>query len=303
MRRSLPCVVLFVAAIAGACGNADEDADEGADTSTTGIGMTTVDPPTGTTASTSATTSMTTNATTSTSTSTSTSSADTTTTDADSSDSEPHDDCAFSESFDLPDGSDWPAHWTSVGGVTIADVQGGRGRLVPTPGAYAVARVVTPVDCSDVEVTFAFELGDAGTQGFGMYTRHNGGYLQQTEPTGEGYSTFVEGFRAPSGIAVWREIGGVEQMIEPITPAEVLSGVVYRARLRVTQQDTATTRLQARFWPDGTAEPGAWQVERTDTSPSLQGQGGNIAVDTYTTLMQGTPADMFVDDIVVTAAQ
>lgn len=299
MRPALLCPLLFFVGLV-ACEAGGEDAEDG----TTGdIGTTTVDPPTGTTASTSTTSDMTTTTTSATSTTASTTSADTSTSDDEASDSEPHDDCAFTETFDGADGSAWPSYWTAVGGVAVADIQGGRGRLVPTPGAYAVARIVTPVDCSDLEVTFSFELGDAGTQGFGMYTRQNGGYLQQTNPTGAGYSMFVEGFRAPAGIAVWREVDGVEQMIEPIVPAEVLSGVVYQARLRVTQQDAATTLLQAKFWPDGSSEPGAWQVERTDTTPNLQGAGGSIAVDTYSTLMQGTPADMFVDDIVVAAAQ
>jgi hypothetical protein len=299
MRAVHFCVAALTLGLGGACTSAGDDDNEG---STSDIGTTTVDPPTGTSASTSASTTASTSTTTTSASTTMTSSADTTTTD-DPSDTEPHDDCAFTESFDLPDGSDWPSYWTSVGGVAIADVQGGRGRLVPTPGAYAVARIITPLDCTDVEVTFAFELGDAGTQGFGMYTRQNGGYLQQTNPTGAGYSMFVEGFRAPAGVAVWREVDGVEQMIEPIVAADVASGVVYRARLRVTQQDAGTTLLQARFWPDTATEPGAWQVERTDSTPGLQGAGGNIAVDTYTTLMQGTAADMFVDDIVVAAAQ
>lgn len=266
--------------------------------------MTTVDPPTGTTATMTATTSATTTSETSSMTSISTTTeADSTSTPEDSSDSEPNDECAFTESFDGPDGSEWPDYWTPVGGIAIADIQGGRGRLVPTPSPYAVARIVTPLDCTDVEVTYSFELRDAPAQGHGLYVRQNGGYLQQTNPAGEGYSMFVEAFLAPPGISVWRETGGVEQMFEPKTPMDVQSNVVYHARFRVTQTTPAMTRLQAKFWPDGTAEPGAFQVDITDGTPSLQNAGGNLAVDAYTTLTSGMSAETFIDDIVVTAAR
>jgi hypothetical protein len=211
-------------------------------------------------------------------------------------------DCEFSESFDLPDGSAWPEHWSQLGGVEVADIQGGRGRLVPTPGPYALARMVTPLNCADIEVTFAFELSQPSAQGVGLYVRQNGGYLQ-SEPPGEGYVAFIQGFIQPPGIGIWHEVNGVEQLIGSTVAATVQANVPYRARLRVTQQDGQTTQLQARMWPDGTMEPGGWQVERTDATPSLQGTSGALAVDTYNVMMAQVGGDMFFDDIVATAAR
>ncbi len=210
--------------------------------------------------------------------------------------------CDFSESFDVPDGSPWPEPWVEIGGTAVADVQGGRGRLVPFTSSYSLARMFAPLNCVDVEATWSFELTDDSTQGMGFFVRQNGGYLQQTQPTGAGYSTFVEKFRNPEGIAVWREVNGVEEMIEPIVPMAVQSGVVYRARLRVTQQSEDTTLLQARFWRASDSEPGQWQVERTDQSANLQGVGGGLGLDAWSNLTDGMPSELFFDDIEVRAA-
>jgi hypothetical protein len=305
VRHVLACAVL------GACGDggngdgAATDASTGSTSTTAGTQGSSVEPPTTTPDATSATPT------------TTDAPADTTDAPADTTDA-PADttavaddtasvgggDCDFSESFDdLPDGSDWPAHWTAVGGVAIADVQGGRGRLVPSPGPYALARLVTPLDCVDIEVSFAFELSQPAVQGVGLYVRQNGGYLQQTVPPGEGYVAFIQGFMQPPGIGIWRERSGTEELIGGNVAATIMAGVPYRARLRVTQQDAQTTLMQARVWPDGANEPGAWQVERTDMTPSLQGTAGALAVDTYNVMMQNVGGDMFFDDIVATAAR
>lgn len=210
--------------------------------------------------------------------------------------------CELQESFDVADGQPWPAAWSAVGGVALADVQGGRGRLVPIASGYSLARMFTPLDCVDAEATFTFELSDGGTQGVGFYVRQNGGYLQATTPRGQGYAAFAESFRMPAGIGAWREIDGEEQMIEAIAPFALEVGVVYRVRLRVTQTNASTTRIQTRVWRDGEAEPAAWQVERSDGTAALQGLGGGIAVDAWSSLTSGEPFALFVDDIVVTAA-
>jgi hypothetical protein len=294
--------VVLACALLGACGggsnggSAATDGSTGSTSTTAGTQGSSVDPPTTTPDATSATPTTTDDATTDAPTDTTDAPADTTAV-ADDTASVGGGDCDFSESFD------WPPHWTAVGGVAIADVQGGRGRLVPSPGPYALARLVTPLDCVDIEVSFAFELSQPAVQGVGLYVRQNGGYLQQTVPPGEGYVAFIQGFMQPPGIGIWRERNGSEELIEGNVAATINPGVPYRARLRVTQQDAQTTLMQARVWPDGAEEPGAWQVERTDTTPSLQGTAGALAVDTYNVMMQNVGGDMFIDDIVATAAR
>lgn len=311
VQLALGCAVL------GACGGdvveaaTDTSTDAGTGTTAASSQGSTVDPPTTNPDASSSTTTTSAGATTDGPADTTDDPADTTDAPADTTGGDADDtagtggrDCDFTESFDgLADGSAWPAHWTVVGGVEIADVQGGRGRLVPSPGPYALARLVTPMDCVDIDVTFGFELSQPAVQGVGLYVRQNGGYLQQTNPPGEGYVAFIQGFMQPPGIGVWREVDGSEQLIETNVAATIMPNVPYRARLRVTQLDAGTTALQARVWPQSDDEPATWQVERTDATPSLQGTAGALAVDTYTVMMQNVGTDMFIDDIVATAAR
>lgn len=211
-------------------------------------------------------------------------------------------DCAVSESFEGGDAAQWPAPWTELGGIAVADVVGGRGRLVPTTSSYSLARVGIDAPCVDAEIAFSFEFTESASQGVGGYVRQNGGHLQTTDPPGEGYVVFVESFRDPAGIGIWREVGGVEQQLEGTVPVPIEPGVVYRARMRVVQEDATTTRLQARVWPEADAEPTAWQIERTDQTPSLQGKAGGVAIDAWSSRTDGAAGDLFVDDIVVGAA-
>jgi len=214
----------------------------------------------------------------------------------------PSGECDFEESFEVADGEPWPAPWEPVGGVAVGDVQGGRGRLVPIASGYSLARMFVPLDCVDAEATFSFEFTDGATQGVGFYVRQNGGHLDATTPPGQGYAAFAEAFRDPSGIGAWRQVDGHEQLIEALAPFDVQPGVVHRVRMRVTQLDATTTRIQAKIWRDGTTEPAAWTVERDDQTEVLQGVAGGIAVDAWSTLTEGQPFELYVDDIVVTAA-
>jgi hypothetical protein len=179
--------------------------------------------------------------------------------------------------------------------VATADVAGG----------YSLGRLRAPATAIDVEVQFSFEItASPANQGVGFYVRQNGGYLQESVPSGQGYAVFVENFRAPAGIGVWREIGGVEQEIAPHADRPVNPGVVYRVRFRATQETALTTRLQARFWPAAEAEPTDWDVDLTDDAAPLQNQGGGLAVDSWSSITPSTPGSptpsaLWIDEILV----
>lgn len=220
-------------------------------------------------------------------------------------------DLAYREDFSgLADGSPWPAPWTPVGSVDVADIQSGAARFRPTVSNYSLARLhgpLSPIGERDVEVTFTFEFEDTVTQGVGFYVRSNGGYLNQTTPAGQGYAVFVEGFRTTPGIGVWKEQNGSEIALEiTFDPALAFTdGVRYRVRFRVNQNGPTETLLQARVWPEGSAEPAVWHVEHGDsTAPELQGVYGDLALDSWSNINPGTPGmptpeHTLVDDIEV----
>ncbi len=155
-----------------------------------------------------------------------------------------------------------------------------------------------PGDVVDVEVRFTLAFEDLSTQGVGFYVRQNGGYLADTDPTGLGYAVFVEGFRGFEGIGVWREVDGVESAIDIDQGLALDDATPYRVRFRVHQVDPTTTRLRAKIWPAGTAEPAAWNVTVTDTTPALQNLAGGVAVDSWSSFTADPiTAHTFVDDI------
>lgn len=206
---------------------------------------------------------------------------------------------AFSESFSVASGSEWPDPWDVLGGVASQTVESGQGRLVPTPSNYSLARMGFDAGVRDVEVSVRVTFEDVGTQGVGFYVRQNGGWLQGTTPHGSGYAVFLEGFRG-SRIGVWHEINGVEQEIAfDDDIATLASFTQYRVRFRVTQEG-AETRLRARVWLVGTIEPTTWQVDATDDEPSLQNVAGGFAVDSWSTRIEAPlTAGTLVDDIVI----
>ncbi len=69
-------------------------------------------------------------------------------------------------------------------------------------------------------------------------------------------------------------------------------GAWFRFRIDV-QTEASRTTIRAKVWPDGAAEPGAWQIDCYDDSPDRLTQG------TYGVWVWG-PGDKYWDDLVVT---
>lgn len=182
--------------------------------------------------------------------------------------------------------------------------RGGFGRLRPGPTGYSLGRMKAAAANRDVDVTFRFRIENDTTQGVGFYVRQNGGYLTQTVPAGQGYAIFIEGsFRSLPGVGVWKESNGNEiQIAHSSGVAGPVVGVVYRARFQTQQLNPTTTELRARFWPEGGAEPAAWQITGTDATAALQNVSGGIAVDSWSVLQ--TPSTIsdatLIDDVVLT---
>ncbi|MBC8068308.1 MAG: hypothetical protein IAG13_08240 [Deltaproteobacteria bacterium] len=207
---------------------------------------------------------------------------------------DPTDGLPYATSFDLVDGSPWPAAWTASQGVVLADIDGGAGRLQGETGVTA-RMLNASVSALDYDAVFTVRFESFLDQGAGFYVRQNGGVLNETNPPGQGYAVFVEGgFMGLIGI--WRELDGVEEVIQAVpAPVTIVDGESYRIRIQCTQQ-AGFTELRTRMWNVGDVEPSDWTIETTDASVELQDVQGGIGADVYE--YDGTPAIWF-DDITV----
>jgi len=212
----------------------------------------------------------------------------------------------YGESFDGPDGADWPVPWTTMSFyITLHDLQGNRGRWsgqAANGSGAIVCRMLLPGFAeTDLEATMTLEFENVANQGIGFYARQNGGTLREYVPHGQGYAFFLKGgWGWPEDLGIWREVDGQEMQFatgyNPVAGG-LQNGVRYRVRFRVTQHAADSTLIQARIWPEVESEPAAWTVETFDSQPELQGTGGGFALDIYN--FMGTD-HVFVDDLLIT---
>lgn len=213
----------------------------------------------------------------------------------------------FQEDFTAPNSTDWNGYnqWQESGNeVAMAEILNNQAKLIPNASGYSLARMIHSVETLDAEATYSIYFENASTQGIGFYLRSNGGYLQQTNPTGQGYGVFVERFAAQgAGIGLWYENDGTEiSFIRFYDPGfQILNETEYRIRYQVYQESQSTTRLRARFWQAGTTEPNLWQVSYLDDFVPLQNTSGGILVDSWSTQQNGVITDAIrIDNIQVT---
>jgi hypothetical protein len=198
------------------------------------------------------------------------------------------------EDFDGPDGDPWPAPWIALGGVAVQQLEHGRGRIASLP--QAVARMGLPdIDALDFDVEATVELTDWTRQALAIYVRHNGGWLLETDPPGQGYAMLLEG--GPElRIGLWRERSGVEELVGHVAIAEPIDPLVpHRVRFQCVQLQNATL-LRTKIWQVDAPEPDAWAIELIDVSPDLQDVAGDIAIDLHDGSGSGS---VYVDDFVM----
>lgn len=84
-----------------------------------------------------------------------------------------------------------------------------------------------------------------------------------------------------------------DRRTQAVTAMELKSGVWYRMKLSVVPNlPEGTATVQAKVWPRGEAEPGAWTLEFVDEAPNLQGSPGLFG--------DAKEAEFYVDNLMVT---
>lgn len=84
-----------------------------------------------------------------------------------------------------------------------------------------------------------------------------------------------------------------DRRTQAVQAMELKSGVWYRMKLTVIPNaEEGTATVQAKVWPRGEAEPGAWTLEFVDKAPNLQGSPGLFG--------DAKEAEFYVDNLTVT---
>ena len=188
-----------------------------------------------------------------------------------------------------------------------------------TGGAWTVSATGSAVSVADGSARLAVPAGrTASARLAGASARDTDlvtTALVEQQPTGGGAyvsaavrSTTAGEYRVrvrlqPTGqvlVNLSKVVGGVETAV---STQLTLPGVTYtpglRLRLRLQAVGTGTTTLRAKVWPAASAEPTAWQVTGTDTSPELQSAGGSALVVYVSSSATATPVVRF-DDLTAT---
>ncbi|MGY1809585.1 PKD domain-containing protein [Blastococcus sp. SYSU D00669] len=160
--------------------------------------------------------------------------------------------------------------WTATAGATRQSVSGGEAVLA-LPAAGNNTGSYLGVSRGSADVTTSFTLSAAPT-GAGTYVYVTG----RRVAAGQEYRVRV---RVAPGGQVYLTLSRLSGGTEAFPGGEVLvPGLTWSAgtalNVRVQVSGSGTTTVAARVWGGGQAEPGTWQLSRTDTTAALQAAGG-----------------------------
>lgn len=162
---------------------------------------------------------------------------------------------------------DIPTDWSVAGGAGVwkAPAAGARGGFFRSAD-YSQANV-------EIVGSISQASGNVGNRTFGIAPR-------RIAAAGTNYTANIV-LRGPAAsrpfqVDLGLQKGVTEGDLLSLSPGVVTTGAFGQRvefRVRITQVDPATTRVQARVWLEGTDEPATWQRDATDTTAAMQGPG------------------------------
>lgn len=162
-----------------------------------------------------------------------------------------------------------------VGSSGLWSVGSGAGRYVAPGAGSALGWMLNQAYSQasvEVEGVISQEVASAGSRLFGITPRRI--------PGSSNYSAVISmraaGSTRPLQIDLSLNKSGTLGDLSSTSPGVLTSsglGQKIRFKVQVLQVDAATTRVRARIWFDGSAEPNIWHKDTTDTTPALQVPG------------------------------
>lgn len=164
--------------------------------------------------------------------------------------------------------------WTVAGSASAYSVNNSRGTLA-TPAGTTRSAFLNQASATSTTTLVAVSLDRAPTGG-GAYVSLAGRHVGSTD-----YRARLRFLSTGSvQIQLSRVVSGTETVLQDVT----VPGLSYVAggtvQIRFDIEGTSPTMLRARAWLSGAAEPSAWQVTATDSTPALQ-TAGSVGLVSY----------------------
>ncbi len=157
-------------------------------------------------------------------------------------------------------GFSWMADGTG-GGAIFSGIQGGTN--------YPHFTRNTPSDFCFGEITGDVWIGDTTNKDGLIVFRDN----RMTDPNGKAYGLGISSDATPANMYL-QEVNPPEILGPPpyralANPFTAMSNTWYTLKILVTDAGNGAVRIRGKAWVRGTAEPGVWHVDWTDTSGSV----------------------------------
>ena len=186
--------------------------------------------------------------------------------------------------------------WTLSGTAASFSVNGGVGRILGTVSANRGAYLTT-IRQLDIDTKLDLALDTAATGG-GAYVS----IIGRRVSSGNDYRLklrYVAGGTMTAQIT--KTVGGVETALatQTVTGLTLSPGDILRVRLQIT--GTSPTTIRAKVWRQSVAEPAAWLLSTTDTTPALAAAGDGGILHYVSGSWTGTAPAVAIDNLTVTS--
>jgi PKD repeat protein len=181
--------------------------------------------------------------------------------------------------------------WSLVGTSSDYSVSGGAGRLLLRAGAGPSAWL-NGVSGGNVDAQVTVAYDKPGTSG--TYTS-----LAVRRVATSDYRVKIRVTATTTTLFLVKSVSGVETTLASMNFAPAPYQAGDQLVLRIQAQGSDTTTLRAKLWSAATAEPVAWALTASDTTPTLQGPGA-VGIITYLSgSATNAPVTAMFDDLKV----
>ena len=188
--------------------------------------------------------------------------------------------------------------WTIPGAASSFGVSGDKGRVTVPAGGERKARL-TSVKSDEADATFDYTLEKTITGGGNSWLDFVG---RQVDASNYYRARVITSTTGSVRLDLVRVAGGSSSTLGSMTVPGLTVAGGETLKVRTQTIGTSPTELKVKVWKAGTAEPEAWNLERTDATGSLQAEGDVGFIFYMSGSVANGPQTFIIDDLAVKTA-